>query len=211
MTPSKEWREEIAPDEEARFGEFADELAAMQQRRTAKYGAGRALHRKQVLALRAKLEVLGNLPEHARHGLFARPGEYDARIRFSNGSMDVVSDRKPDIRGYAIKVLGVNGPGALGQATETQDFVMINRRVFGFRKPDLLLRKPLFQLNQYAEDTIVLDQQDRNPYIHAETRHNFADSDNPIACDRNDRSGIVLVEENEDQSDQNHKSHQRQQ
>jgi hypothetical protein len=139
MAPSKNWREEIAPDEETRFAGFAEELAAMQRRRNAKYGRGRALHRKQVLALRGTFEVLDHLPEHARHGLFAKPGKYEARIRLSNGSMDVSSDKKPDIRGYALKVLGVSGPGALGIPTDSQDFVMINRPSFGFKKPDFFM------------------------------------------------------------------------
>src|SRR5262249_1237638 len=122
-----------------RFAKYADELAAIQERRTAKYGAGRALHRKQVLALRASVEVLSGLPEHALYGVFAKPGRYEARIRLSNGSMDVNDDKKPDIRGYALKVLGVSGPGALGIPTESQDFVMIDRPVFGFAKPDFFM------------------------------------------------------------------------
>ncbi len=136
---STEWREEIPTDEEARFEAYADELEAMQRARFAKHGPGRALHRKQVLALRASFEVLPNLPEHAKHGLFARPGTYEARLRLSNGSMDVASDKKPDIRGFAIKVLGVNGAGALGIPTESQDFLLINRPAFGFAGPDFFM------------------------------------------------------------------------
>lgn len=139
MNPSTTWREDIPADEEKRFETFAEQIAEMQRSRTAKYGVGRALHRKQLLGLRAKFEVLPNLPAHAQQGLFARPGSYDARIRLSNGSMDIASDRAPDIRGYSIKVLGVNGPGALGIDTDSQDFVLINRTVFGFAKPDFFM------------------------------------------------------------------------
>jgi hypothetical protein len=35
-----------------------------------------------------------------------------------------------------VRVLGVEGPGALGGTTKAQDFVLINREVFGFSKPD---------------------------------------------------------------------------
>lgn len=136
MAPSTEWREAIDADEEQRFAAYAERIAAMQKKKSAKYGNGRAFHRKQVLGLRARLEVLGDLPAHARHGLFAEPRTYDALVRLSNGSVDVAHDRRPDIRGFGLRVVGVDGPGALGAATRAQDFVLINREVFGFRKPD---------------------------------------------------------------------------
>ena len=108
----------------------------MQRRKSAKYGKGRALHRKQLLALRATLEVLPDLPAYARHGLFANPGRHEAWVRLSNGGTDRASDRTPDIRGYAIKVRGVHGPGALGNTTETQDFLLINQEKFAFPKSE---------------------------------------------------------------------------
>ena len=136
MGPSSDWREQIDGDEEARFTGYGERIAAMQKKKSERYGNGRAFHRKQILALRARLEVLPDLPEHARQGLFAKPGGYDAWIRLSNGSVDVAGDRKPDIRGFGVRVLGVDGPGALGGTTKAQDFVLINREVFGFSKPD---------------------------------------------------------------------------
>jgi hypothetical protein len=136
MSPSTEWREQVDGDEERRFAGFAERITAMQKHKSQRYGNGRAFHRKQILALRARLEVLPDLPAHARQGLFARPGGFDAWIRLSNGSVDVGSDRKPDIRGFGLRVLGVEGPGALGGTTHAQDFVLINREVFGFSKPD---------------------------------------------------------------------------
>jgi len=136
MAPSTDWREQIDSDEEQRFAGYAERIAALQKKKSERYGNGRAFHRKQVLGLRGRLEVLPDLPEHARQGLFARPGQYDAWIRLSNGSVDVASDRKPDIRGFGVRVAGVDGPGALGGTTKAQDFVLINREVFGFSKPD---------------------------------------------------------------------------
>jgi hypothetical protein len=136
MAPSSDWREQIDADEEQRFAGYGERIAGLQKKKSEQYGNGRAFHRKQVLALRGRLEVLDGLPEHARQGLFARPGAYDALIRLSNGSVDVASDRKPDIRGFGVRVLGVEGPGALGGTTKAQDFVLINREVFGFSKPD---------------------------------------------------------------------------
>ncbi len=134
--PSTEWRETIAPDEASRFAGYAARFVEMQQRKSAKYGNGRALHRKQLLALRATFEVLPDLPAHARHGLFASPGTYDAWVRLSNGGTDRARDATPDIRGFAIKVRGVRGPGALGATTEAQDFLLINQEKFGFPKSE---------------------------------------------------------------------------
>lgn len=135
--PSTAWKEDIRPDEGERYAQFARDLDEMQQRKSAKYGNGRALHRKQVLALQARFEVLPGLPEHARHGLFAEPGMHDALVRLSNGSMERASDRAPDIRGFAIKVHGVRGPCALGSGeADSQDFLLINQTAFSSAKSD---------------------------------------------------------------------------
>lgn len=134
--PRTDWRESVAADEAARFAGYAERFVEMQKRKSAKYGNGRALHRKQLLALHAKFEVLPGLPAHARHGLFASPGTYDAWVRLSNGGTDRAPDVTPDIRGFAIKVRGVSGPGALGNTTEAQDFLLINQEKFAFPRSD---------------------------------------------------------------------------
>jgi hypothetical protein len=134
--PSAEWRETVATDEASRFAGYAEQFVEMQKRKSVKYGNGRALHRKQLLALRATLEVLPDLPAYARHGLFARPGTYEAWVRLSNGGTDRARDATPDIRGFAIKVRSVRGPGALGNTTDAQDFLLINQEKFAFPKSD---------------------------------------------------------------------------
>lgn len=126
-SPSTAWREQIAPDEEAHFARVAKVIGALQRSRSAKYGKGRALHRKQLLATSGTLEVLDGLPEHARHGLFAVPGLHRVLARFSNGGPEVQADRIPDIRGFALKILDVSGASALGGATDHQDFLLINQ------------------------------------------------------------------------------------
>lgn len=132
-SPSIDWREQIAADEAARFAGYARELGALQAAQSKKYGVGRALHRKQLFACEAQFEVLGNLPAHARYGLFKQAATYQALIRLSNGSFAKQNDRIPDIRGFAIKVLGIEGPSALGGTTQAQDFLLINREVFGMK------------------------------------------------------------------------------
>ncbi len=135
-TPSTDWQEQVASDEDERFARYAQGFADLQQKNTQKYGNGRALHRKQILALLGTFEVKDNLPDYARQGLFAKAATYKAWIRLSNGGPERVSDRRPDVRGFSFKVLGVHGQGALGQPTESQDFALINQPVFAFPKSD---------------------------------------------------------------------------
>lgn len=130
--PSTAWREVVKPDEDRRFATYAEAMVGIQRARNAKFGTGRAVHRKQHVGLSGTLEVFDELPAHARHGLFARPGTYDTWVRLSNGGADVAKDKVADIRGFAIKVLGVSGPSALSGTTDAQDFALIHREAFGF-------------------------------------------------------------------------------
>jgi hypothetical protein len=132
-----QWKEQIAANEAARFERYAQEFVELQKRKSQEFGNGRALHRKQIIALRATFEVLPDLPEPARHGLFGAPESYDAWVRLSNGSADRAADAKSDIRGFAIKVFGVSGPSATSsQDTASQDFLLINHSTFAFAKSD---------------------------------------------------------------------------
>ena len=99
MTPSKGWKEVIGPDEPAVFERLAQDLAGVQAAVTSRVGAPhRGLHAKSNLNVRAELEVMAGLPEHARVGLFAEPKKYDAVVRFSNGGPAPQRDRKPDVQ-----------------------------------------------------------------------------------------------------------------
>lgn len=133
LTPSTQWQENVAADEAQRFAGYGQQFAALQARKSKRYGKGRALHRKQLTAATGSLEVLADLPEFARQGLFAAPGRYEVWVRLSNGGMDRAPDRTPDIRGLALRVLGVKGESALGNGPAvSQDFALINQEVFGF-------------------------------------------------------------------------------
>ncbi|ROZ71231.1 catalase [Ramlibacter sp. WS9] len=134
---STDWQEKIAPDEDQRYAEYAKQFAQIQQRKSARWGAGRTLHRKQLTAAHGTLEVLDGLPVFARHGLFAVPHDYDVWVRLSNGGLDRANDQTPDIRGFALRVLGVQGESALGNGpARSQDFTLINQEAFAFRGSD---------------------------------------------------------------------------
>jgi hypothetical protein len=126
LPPSTQWRERVAPDEAQRFERIAAGLRRMQEGRNAALGTGRALHRRQLLALRGSFEVLAPLPPAAAQGLFAQPGRHEAWLRLSNGGSGRSADRRPDVRGLALKVFGVQGPCALGEGeAREQDFLLI--------------------------------------------------------------------------------------
>lgn len=138
MKFSTDWREVIPPGEDARFTAFAEEFKALQASRDQRHGSGRALHRKPIGGVEARLDVAGDLPEVLRVGPFAEPRSFHAYVRFSNGSWERQSDAKPDVRGIAIKLLGVDGPKALTGADEprTQDLLLIQSASTPFRNAE---------------------------------------------------------------------------
>jgi len=140
--PSTQWREEVAPDEDARFTRLAEQLRELQRRNTRRSGAGRALHRKGHVGVEASFEVLEGLPVPACQGLFAMPGRYRAYVRFSNGASAHRADGRGDVRGVAIKVLGVPGTKSIPglETATTQDFLLIQSATVPFRGPDEFVR-----------------------------------------------------------------------
>ncbi len=138
MTPSTNWQEGIAPGEAEELERLAVELRNLQHRRARGGQAYRGLHAKGQAGLVAEFTVPVDLPEPFRQGLFARPATYTAYVRFSNGMGIRQSDRKPDVRGIAIKVVGVPGkkviPGL--ENAPTQDFLAILTPKTPFRDAD---------------------------------------------------------------------------
>jgi hypothetical protein len=93
--------------------------------------ATRSVHAKSHGVLRGKVTVLPGLPPPFAQGLFARPAEYDAVMRFSTLPGDVLDDSVSTPRGLAIKVIGVEGARLPGSETDkTQDFVLVNAPAF---------------------------------------------------------------------------------
>lgn len=138
MAPSTQWRELAAPGEQAHLERLANELLEL-QRRAAKGGKpARGLHAKQQAAVEAEFEILDILPAHARVGPFEKPGRYKAWVRFSNGSGTRQPDRKPDVRGVAIKLVGVEGRKIIDglQDAVTQDFLLVRNPAMPFPTPD---------------------------------------------------------------------------
>ena len=105
----------------------------------------RDAHPKMHGVVKAEFIVEPDLPEDLRVGVFREPKSYRAWIRFSNQSDSMGPDRKADIRGMAIKLMGVPGEKLLDEERDeqTQDFIVISTPVFvtrDVREFDDLLR-----------------------------------------------------------------------
>lgn len=97
--------------------------------------AKRDQHVKAHGCVRGEFTVEPNLPEEARFGVFKEPRTYPVWIRFSNGFQKSLKDSFPDVRGIAIKLIGVEGEKVLPEEKDekTQDFLLINYPVFFIR------------------------------------------------------------------------------
>lgn len=152
--PSTDWQEVVAPDENERFEDYAQKLHALQKGRVKDNKTPRALHAKQLLGARAEFTVLPDLPEYARVGIFATPQTFPSWVRFSNGSGGTQHDRKGDVRGFAIKLIGVEGKKVIQAlaSARTQDFLMIHTPSTPFRNADDFM---FFALNASSPLTLL--------------------------------------------------------
>jgi hypothetical protein len=132
--PSTNWQEQIEPGEGDLFERFARNVLLPRQTQISQRTGGaaqRALHVKLHAGLIAEFEVLPDLPEHARFGVFKSPRVFPALVRFSNGESSNIPDKKPQPRGVAIKLVGVPGPKLLEDQKDavTQDFLATSHSV----------------------------------------------------------------------------------
>jgi hypothetical protein len=95
--------------------------------------ATRDAHDKSHGVLKGQLIVEPGLPPHLAQGLFAAPGRYDVIVRLSSAQGDIHSDKLPDVRGMAIKVLGAPGERLLpGDTSASQDFLLASAPIIPF-------------------------------------------------------------------------------
>ena len=95
----------------------------------------RDAHPKMHGLVQAEFTVHADIPVALKTGIFAEPRTYLAWVRFSNASGTWQPDAKRDIRGMAIKLVGVAGEKILGVAGDVddageQDFLLITTDVF---------------------------------------------------------------------------------
>ena len=95
--------------------------------------AVRDAHAKGYGLVRAEVEILGGLaPEYAQ-GIYARPGQHEAMIRFSNGSPHSGADARLGAAvGMGLKLFGIDGQTLLEDEPDshTFDYNLINAPIF---------------------------------------------------------------------------------
>jgi hypothetical protein len=130
--------EEYPPaNEEQAIEDTTQAITSMMMKRYASGAMPRGQHAKAHGCVAATVHVDSSVPAALRAGMFASPGDLRAIVRFSNGDSTLKADGDKDVRGMAIKVIGVTGPKALPDDTgTTQDFLLINH-------PTLMVRNVL--------------------------------------------------------------------
>lgn len=143
--------EVVAPDEDVTIAAI---VASMAKANTAVYDKHRHglrdAHAKSHGVLRAEFEVLADLPEAYRQGVFAHPKSYSVIVRFSTAPGDLRSDAVNTQRGMAIKLIGITGDRLDGGSDVTQDFLLVN-------SPTI----PFGTVQEYAKLQDILESQPR--------------------------------------------------
>ena len=134
--PATTWKEVVPPGEAEQLERLAEQLRDMQRARGKP--ADRGLHAKGQAGVEASFEVLPDVPDYARIGIFSTPGTFKAYVRFSNGAGARQRDTRPDVRGIAIKVVGVPGRKIIPsmEDAKTQDFLLIQSASQPFKTAD---------------------------------------------------------------------------
>ena len=100
--------------------------------------ARRDAHAKAHGCVKAFVDITpGALTPAERVGVFAKEATFPAWIRFSNGSPILQTDKERDVRGAALKLMGVPGEKILERHKTqlTHDFLFINGSTFFVRSP----------------------------------------------------------------------------
>lgn len=116
----------------------------------------RDAHAKGYCALKAKFEILNNIPKEYAQGLYAKSGIHDAVIRFSNGAPYISADRNLGlVQGLAIKVFDVPGKKLAPDEEDstTFDFNLVNHPVFFCNRIEdyAYISKLLLELPKYSK------------------------------------------------------------
>ena len=123
--------EELRPDEGKTIAELNETFDQILTTVADDSGhAVRSVHAKAHGILEGVLAVDADLPPELAQGLFATPGEHRIYMRLSTNAGDVLPDAISLPRGLALKVLDVEGERLPGAEGTTQNFIMVNGKVF---------------------------------------------------------------------------------
>ena len=132
MTTKELGKEYVLPGESAIHAQMVAEMKDQMDRMYADKKMLRQVHTKMHGCVKAQFTVEDNLDEGLKVGVFKEPKSYHAWVRFSNSSTKPKSDSKKDIRGLAIKLMGVSGEKLLADELQdqTQDFLLMSSETF---------------------------------------------------------------------------------
>ena len=128
------YQEYPEPGEEKVFQQLAEYLkhVVVAQKNFLSGATQRDVHGKSVAAIKAEFIVDDDVAPEFRYGVFAQKRTYPCWIRLSNAAQHPAKDYKPDIRGFAIKLMGVQGEKLLPEErwATTQDFTFLTTENF---------------------------------------------------------------------------------
>src|SRR5580700_7715682 len=115
-------------DEQKHIDSLIRELRAKMHRDYAKTRTLRDAHPKMHGCVRGEFSIAPDLPKELSIGVFKQTRTFPAWVRFSNQNGTVSPDSKADIRGVAIKLMGVEGEKLVQDGTPqpNQDFILIS-------------------------------------------------------------------------------------
>ncbi len=123
--------ERCLPDEDATADAIVAEMSSFlrQHHRPGHYE--RAGNTKTYGVVRGSFDVLPDLPDELRVGVFAQPRSYRAWVRFAGpGPLSPPDMRDNGILSIGIKLMGVDGPKLIDHEKATQDFTGISAPTF---------------------------------------------------------------------------------
>jgi hypothetical protein len=129
MRPKRELAAEYPPPDE--LVHIDSLIKQLRDKMEQDYDNSRTLrdaHPKMLGCVGAEFTVEPGLSDDLRIGVFGKHRTFRAWVRFSNQANTVSSDANADIRGVAIKLMGVDGEKLLEGETQeqTQDFILIS-------------------------------------------------------------------------------------
>ena len=124
-------------DEEQVISDIIASMRRLSERTREQYGHQvRVSHGKSHGLAVGELTVFDNLPEPLAQGLFAHAATYPVLVRLANVPGEIITDAVNTQRGFAFKVLGVEGEKIAGhEGQTTQDFVLDSGTTY-FPTPD---------------------------------------------------------------------------
>jgi hypothetical protein len=123
--------ERAFPDEEAALDSIVESFASYMRQNYRPGTYQRGGNTKTHGIVRAEFEILPDVPQHMRHGVFAEPRTYKAWVRFSGPGPDMPDDiNDVGFASCAIKLLGVAGEKLMDDEHHTQDFISVSTPTF---------------------------------------------------------------------------------